>query len=372
MSTENPDTSAMDRGEPAKFREYQEGSTRRDPVVSPWVGQVHPDDLPMFQAFGESFREAGESFRSTEFCKRSLRASANRYASECIDTGQMYPLQNMVGETSNRRDMSGVHTIRKLRDKLSRPAYVAYMHGVMGDGKTDFALLLAEIWEDEMQSEGYDTVLASNIRTWEAAESIDTWDGFEAWLDDAEQSERRLFVFDEASKHASGYAQDAQQARELLGKTINLIRKSYASIILIGHTGKDVHADIRRKATHLIRKEGKKETTFRTRIDSGQGEGDVRDELQIGGVPPTSYVYDTYESSNWDWCEAEDVEAQLEAQLRQEVQEKKTTRNEAIRTLVDWKPGVTNSQLAELGWVDVSAERVRQIRNETKQTEAEA
>jgi hypothetical protein len=357
------ETTELTRGEPAQFRAYQRGEIRDDPVVPRWVGKVAREDEDLILALDEAYRQAGDSFEATDLYDRLVRPSSTRNASRAIREGDPWTLQNIVGETSDRRDLSGVQTIRNIREKLSRPAYVAYLHGVMGDGKTDLALLLSEIWRDEMEANGYRTEIGSNVKSWERATSITEWDEFDAWLDDADETERRLFVFDEASKHASGYAADAQEARELLGKTINLIRKSFASIIVIGHTGKDVHADIRRKATHLIRKESTKEATFRERVDTGSGEGDIRDDLRVSGIPPTSETYDTYESSTWSWGDEDDEADRLSDQLRDEVEDHRRTRDEAIACLSFW--GATSSQIAALDWVDVSPRRVQQIARET-------
>ena len=357
-----------DRGEPAKFREYQDGSTRRDPVVDEWVGQVAASDQTLFQALSEAYRSDGDSFGSTDIYERLRRVSANRNASRAIRQGDMFTLQNMVGETSQKRDISGVKTIRMLRDKLSRPAYVCYLHGVMGDGKTDWAFLLGEIWQDEMDRQGYNTVVASNVQTCEQTETVDNWDDFEAWLDDATEDERRLFIFDEASKHAAGYAADKQDARELLGKTINLIRKSFSSIIVIGHTGMDVHPDIRRKCTHLMRKKGKKDVEIRERVDTGDGEGEIQTTARVGGIPPTNWVYDTYESSGWDWGGEDDVEEELREQLRAEVEEKKATRDEAIRRMYRFTP-LSCENIAGEEWVDVSKRQVQRIVGEVEKVE---
>jgi hypothetical protein len=327
---------AADRGEPAAFREYQEGATRRDPVVERWVGQIDRNDEDLFQALSEAFRAEDRSFASTDVYERLRRASSNRNASRAIREGDMFTLQNIMGQSSNRQDISGVRTISAFRDAVARPAYVCYMHGHMGDGKTDFACFVGEIWKDEMERREYDTVIGSNIKTLEEAETIETFPDFDEWLDEATEEERRLFIFDEASKHASGYASDAQDARDLLGKTINLIRKSYASIILIGHTGLDVHADIRRKTTNIIRKTSEKQAEIRERTDTGDGEGDIETVETIGGIPPTNWRYDTYEASDWSWEGEEDVATGLLAQLGEDVRAGMVDRDVAIYWASTW------------------------------------
>ena len=291
------------RGEAAYVREYQRGNTpHEEPIISPWVGRVSEDSERLLRAFTEAYRDGGRSFESTELFERWTHDGADVVAGEALREDDLITLQNIVGRSTESHDLSGLRTLRKLRGTLSRPAYVAYVHGLMGDGKTAFVLLLAEIWLSVMRERGYEPELASNISTWKEAETVASFDGYMEWLErETDGSERRLFVFDEASSHASGYASDAQEARNLLGKSINLIRKNYGSIILVGHTGKDVHKDIRRKCTHLIRKRDKKNAVIRTRTDTGDGKGEFEETLSLSGIPDTNMTFNHREESVWEW-----------------------------------------------------------------------
>lgn len=323
----------------AAFREYQRGQTDKEPVVYPWAGLVDRSDEALFAALSQAFEDRG-SFEATGIHDRLLKASASRNAARAVRQDNRSVLQNFVGETGEKRDMSGVPTLRKIRESISRPAYVAYIFGAMGNGKTDFALLLAELWQDEKESRGYDVELASNIKTWEGGETIRRYDDYLEWLEveDGDFSDvRRLFIFDEASSHASGYSEDADDARRM-GKLVNVIRKKMASIIIIGHTGKDVHPDIRRKATHFIKKESLKEACISTPETDSQGRMSPEVEIELKGVPPTNETFETDEESRWAWGEKD--------------------RDERIRKMYD-DIGLTQK---EIGYVeDLSQNRVSEI-----------
>jgi hypothetical protein len=306
----------------AHFREYQRGQTSKTPVVEPWAGLVRKPDEDLFLALSEAFRDEG-SFRAKDIHDRLLRASASKNAARAIRQDDRSTLQNFVGETGDRRDMSGVPTLRKIQDSISRPAYVAYIFGKMGDGKTDFALLLSELWADAKRQKNYEVEVASNIKTWENSETIRRFDDFLEWLeveDDADfSSKRRLFVFDEASSHASGYSEDADDARRM-GKLVNVIRKKMASIIIIGHTGKDVHPDIRRKATHFIKKESLKEAYIATPETDEQGKMSPEKQVELKGIPKTNETFETDEESRWAWGDSDRdsrIEKMLEVGLSQ-------------------------------------------------------
>jgi hypothetical protein len=180
----------------------------------------------------------------------------------------------------------------------------------MGNGKTDFALLLSELWRDEREARGYDVDLASNISTWEGAETVEEYDELTDWMGEGGEvgDSRRLFVFDEASSHASGYASDAQDARENLGKLVNLMRKHGTSMMIIGHTGKDVHPDVLRKSTHIIRKTALKEAEIYRRETEVGGEMVSSLDLDLDGIPPTGEVFDHLEASTWSWGESAEDE----------------------------------------------------------------
>jgi len=332
----------------ASFREYQRGQTTKESKVEPWAGMIQREDEDLFLALSEAFRGHG-SFETTNVYERLLRASATRNAARAIRQDDHATLFNFVGETGDKRDLSGVQTLRKLQDSISRPAYVAYIFGAMGNGKTDFALLLSELWRDAKTQKGYDVELASNVKTWERGETIRRYDDFLDWLEVEEgddfEDKRRLFIFDEASSHASGYSEDAQDARRM-GKLVNVIRKKMASIIIIGHTGKDVHPDIRRKATHFIKKESLKEAIISTPETDSEGKMSPETEFKLKDVPPTSEVFRTDEESRWSWGN--------------------TDREERIAKM--YAMGLTQAQIGEVE--DLSQNRVSEILREVEVSSA--
>jgi hypothetical protein len=293
-----------ERGDAGKMREYLEGDIRSGDRERPYsfVGRVPPEFEDMLIACKAAYEKYGDGrFEDTEFYRDWVTVAMSKEAGHAVRNDDLVTMQSFVGEPQSTEDVSGIQTTRRLRDGLRRPAYVCYIHGHMGNGKTDFALLLAELWKDETEARGDDAVIAANIESFEEKdEYISDFDEYVEWLEETDKE--KMFIFDEASSHASGYASQAQQSRKL-GRLVNLIRKYNGNIVIIGHTGKDVHPDIRRKCIHFVRKTGTKTNEIRTRNDIGEGEGDFDLEMQLEGIPQTSFTYDHKEASSWDWGE---------------------------------------------------------------------
>jgi hypothetical protein len=299
----------VDKEIAARLRTLQEGGIDTGQrIPAEWAGYVDEEILEILDRMERAFADIDESPRGNSKYEELVNKALNQATTRAVRDGNEALLRNIVGEHGDRNDVSGIQTIRKVRNKVARPAYVAYVYGVMGSGKTDFSLFLAELWEDEMDARNYDTELASNITSWRRSKTVDSYDGLLNWLGDAgNEGPRKLFVFDEASKHASGYADDAAQSREL-GKLVNLFRKYQASLIVVGHTGKDIHPDILRKTTHVVHKRSKQEADVSEVETEAGGNWDDRNTLELSNIPKTNFNYDSYEASTWTWNEGESTE----------------------------------------------------------------
>ncbi len=232
----------------------------------------------------ESFEDSrmGKTLRKNQATKRANSAVLNKNASV---------MKNIVGWNEMNVDASGISVLNMLRKRVRQPGYTCYIFGKLGSGKTDFALLLSEVWK--METSG---MIGSNIKSLEEKdELIMCFSDLKEWVSNGG---KKLFVFDEASSHASGYAGQAHSARKLLGRLLRKFRKNSTALIIIGHTGKDIHPDIRRLVVDKIEKVSKKEAKFWEKLDDGKGE-DV--ELKLSSIPKTALSYDTKEESDWSW-----------------------------------------------------------------------
>jgi energy-coupling factor transporter ATP-binding protein EcfA2 len=208
--------------------------------------------------------------------------------------------------------VSGIKAIQQIEGVMDKEAPIVYLAGEPGSGKTNFALLLAQIWSRIQERESRSYQLASNIRTWEEQDDwIERFSRLEEWATEyvedlpdggstlRDGAPRKLYIFDEASSHAMGIGEQGYQTAMLLGPLVKKIRKGNAGLIIIGHDGKDVAPAVRVLATFVRRYvENKKRATLYRNIRNRQGEDKIVD---VSGVPVTDFSYDDKEATRFVW-----------------------------------------------------------------------
>lgn len=269
----------------------------RESVAHWWTPYIEDrGTLSLLNQLARSFDPAEhdelEKVEDSELFRDIFLNETGRTVQKAIQEQNLSAQSAVAGLNGSENDVSGTRRLLDVSEKLvDTEAYIGYIYGDMGSGKTDFALLLAELWE--RQTGG---AVGTNITTLEQADvEIETFGALEDWL---AGSGEKLFVFDEASSHASGYAGDAGSVTSKFRGLLREFRKRNANLLIVGHTGKDVHPDIRRLATDCIHKQGKKQAVFYESVEEGDGEGEKFD---IEGIPATEWSFDTNEITTWSW-----------------------------------------------------------------------
>jgi len=257
-------------------------------------------------------------FKDSKVYRTVLKNRTTKYVSKGIKEGDIGVLKRISGRKVKDTDLSGLKTLKKLKDRFRSDIYIAYLAGQMGKGKTDFALLMSEIFKEECNG-----LIGSNIRSFKEKDRlVESFEELEGWLEDGtykgrpkqlkglpivdawvqkriqRKGRKKLFIFDEASSHASGYDKDSGKVERQFSELLKKFRKYDASLIIIGHTGKDVHPDIRRLVDDYIVKKGKKRAVFYDSVAEGRGRGK---KLSVSGIPKTNFSYDTKEVTEWRW-----------------------------------------------------------------------
>lgn len=280
------------------------------------------------------------SFQKTKAARAVKMSEGTKLATQAVSDGNVSQLKFFTGKQDYSNKANSLHTLLSLREKLAQEAYISYLFGHMGNGKTDFANLLGEIAKKEL---GYKIVTNQKtlVENGHADEYIWTYGGFLdvltehietdieidslqdlARIDKEIEQADILFIFDEASQEASGYSSDAHDAQEKLGKLVKLIRKVGGKMIIIGHTGKDVHPDIRRLTTDCIHKVSKKTAEFYETVKEAEGV-DLKE--TISGIPETNWNYETTEVCIWSWSEVAGDEKTDKAEKVETVKRSKST-----------------------------------------------
>jgi hypothetical protein len=305
----------------AQFREYQEGHGQRQPDVHDHTGLVRDERVSRYLAVLSEVYDPGEHAERPEqlpgraqelaVVQRMRRTAGTETAREALASGDMPTLKHLTGDAGQRADVSGLKAIEQLKATVTGPASMFYVWAEPGTGKTNFALLLAQLWKRERGSEA---LLASNIRTlretdeWVDPEGdvrsgwLSSFGELEEWIQQdgdplSNEQQPKLFIFDEASSSAGGSGSSGYETKQKMGPLAYKIRKYGGALIVIGHDGKDVHPLIRELGT-AVHKESKKAATFYDDVKNRKGVGE---QLAVEGIPPTDYRYDDKEPTAWSW-----------------------------------------------------------------------
>lgn len=369
----------------AELRSYLENNlSSKNTEILPHTGLVNnPDTLELMNLFESAYDGNQEGmpyrFKDTELGKQLRKSEATKTATEAIREGNISQMKFISGKQSYNIDATSLHALVALRERLQKPAYVQYLFGHMGNGKTDFATLEGELGKREL---GYE--IGSNIKSLEEKDKyVPNYGELLKWLAEGQEVKSideiiendidvtdKLFIFDEASSHASGYADDAYETQKKLGVMVKKMRKVGCRLIVIGHTGKDLHPDIRRLA-ECAKKVSKKTVEFYSTVtENGKGEG-LKD--SVSGIPKTNWdSYDTNEITNWNWSDVpQDEKEELADELEESEKSIEQRNREIVGAIVENKhpeiePNengkITQSMLAE--HYDLKAPRITQIKQE--------
>lgn len=254
-------------------------------------------------AFEETDYTPGDDPRTVEGTERWQEITArwiNKSLSTAIRNGRDRMVNSFLGVVEQETSIGEIQSCVRFENWVAREAGITYLAGHMGTGKTDFGLLMGEVFYESYNMSDKEVHIATNIQS--AAERrshikyIDNQPELQEWLDD--EDGYKLFIFDEASSHATGYTGDASKVTQQFRSMIRLIRKSNGNMVIIGHDGKDLHPTVRELADY-VEKEDKKEAAVFEAVEDREGKDKMFD---VDKIPQTSYWYDTKEASKWEWA----------------------------------------------------------------------
>lgn len=383
------DSGMYDSATPAELREYSLGNLpsvdHRD--ISRATGLVEDEevlDLLVFakRAYDRRRDHDDPEFWETGWAQRRLKRYASRSVGDALRFGNHSILSYALGKRTIQNDVSGLHTTRKLENWLVHDGDTKlwYLAGLMGNGKTDWALSMMEVvyWHFERLREsatnfGMSTAdipqpeFAANFHVETGTDGprvrhIDNFDDLLAWGETGNSDMVRWFIFDEASTELTAQSgENAQKVAETMAPFVKKMRKLGINMGIIGHDGGDIHVAIRSIAD-FISKPGKKKATVYAGIKNREPAGEL---FTLDNIPATTWRFDTDDMASWDWgsaVEGGETNVDPDEYLRE-------WRDERIRKLY-----ATNEfTQKELGNVfDISAAMVRKILKRGSESEAVA
>lgn len=183
-------------------------------------------------------------------------------------------------------------------DRFYKPdAPTAFIRGDRGAGKTDFAILLAELG---LQMDKIDTVL-TNIAC--EYDRVTKYTVLQERLQDTK--DRVLFIYDEAGVSADSRTPMSKLNRKLK-KLGRLARKYHLSLIIISQRYSDVDKALRNIVNVRVKKLGKK----RAMLDFTH---DKYPEVFVTSVPGTGIEFDSYDIAPFELGDIEEAEEKKEA-----------------------------------------------------------
>jgi hypothetical protein len=366
----------------SELREYARGAldVEHDDVPD-LAGIVRDDDLRDVLLFAEQAYERHSDaedpeFRETQWASNLVDPAAAESATTAIEDGNLSQIEYLTGLPEYENDVSGLNTVRKLENWLvhKEQTRLIYLAGLMGRGKTDWALsmLSTVYWVHKRLREDITNVggsvedvprpeFAANFRVDPAPEGveckhIDNYDDIVEWGEQGSSDDVRWFVFDEASTELTAQSgENAQTVAELFAPFVKKMRKLGINMTVVGHDKGDVHVAIRSLAD-FVSKPGLKKAKVYAGIKNREPSGHIMD---LDRIPETTWGYDTDDMATWSWGSAREEHGEG-------VDETTLKRMIAIRgaTLVD-EHGFSEEQAVETlngGSVSISRYMIRKAR----------
>ncbi|AAV47216.1 unknown [Haloarcula marismortui ATCC 43049] len=144
---------------PAQFREYQDGYGQRDPdEVHQHAGIVRDEKLSRYLSILETHYDPRHCDRPEKMpgqakdlshVREIVRIEGTETARRAMANGDMQSLKHFTGDAGQRADISGIKAIDQLRAQMTGPAPMFYEWAEPGTGKSNFACLLGQLWEEQ-------------------------------------------------------------------------------------------------------------------------------------------------------------------------------------------------------------------------------
>jgi hypothetical protein len=346
----------------SEARSYARGETNTDHSdISPFAGIIEDSSLRHHLEFCrrayERHREADEPrYEETEYHQRRLERGAGDMTADAVREGAVSQLEHLTGEPERESDLSGLKNLQRLERWLldKGTARMIYLAGHQGAGKTDLAHLLLEVLSERLRQRGEEVDTASNIKSsTDLDRTIQSYERLREWFTTGSPDDNKWYIFDEASSELSGYSTDAQKVSRYMSSLIKKMRKNGCNLIIIGHTGKDVHPDIRRLSEYVEKPSQKTARVYQS-VKNGSGAGH---QFDLRRLPPTDLEYDTADEATFSWEGAgEDIEEEEEDPL--DTDEFREWRNQKVKDLYSLD-SMTQSDVSSI--MEMSTRQVRRV-----------
>lgn len=264
----------------------------------------------------ESMRRGlGSNYLNNDYAKNLIRSQQSKIVNEAVQQGKGDLLSHIVGEETSRADISSLQLFKKLKNHIDKQGRVWQFKGNTNSGKTNLAVIFAELFK-----ESTDGRILSNMESLKQAKTVKSFKGLKQ---ESEKEGRFLFIGEDFSNHASGYAEDLKKVKGKARKWTNELAKLDGNALFLGHTGMDIQKDLRRKA-YLVDNPSKKQAIIYEDSKNGKGQNKV---MELSNIPKASWSYNPDERTQFIWTTSQEIEKE-----EQELQEIEKAIKQRLKT----------------------------------------
>lgn len=269
------------------------------------------DDLPASQDAGILSRDAErlidlmkrfdiDAEKQKALIKRIRKQDVSQNINQAVRKDDYGYQAHALGRVNSQDTITDYTRLKQLKNTFQKNGRTFVFKGEPDTGKTNFALFIAELLSD---MEDFDVL--TNL---ESSDLGETFKSFQEMRELTSESGKKVVIIEDASNHLSGYALDRTKVEKYMRPYQNELAKDNAVLLLLGHTGSDIHAHLRRNA-FLVHKKSKKSVDLYERVGNGSGEA-LKSSFQ--NVPATSVNYNSEEKTLIRWPDEEQGDSREE------------------------------------------------------------
>ena len=271
------------------------------------AGLLDPDTIAHLESFREHYKPnsrqhydkqaKAEEYYNTEYYVERVRRQVGENLSKAVKTGNLAVVEHATGlADGNTVNVADWREYERVKDLWRQNPRVTDLTNAIfqcillssqipptGRGKTATMYWLTEV----AQTVYPDINILSNNPNDPFETTPESWDGVEYWIRNT--AGWKLLLIDEAAQFLQ---YDDQKSGKSVSKMLKLLRHNDCHLMMVGHTGRDIPADIRRQVFVA-------DKTSKTTADLGYGVEQGSDDrmqvadtvMQLNGIPMTSVDY---------------------------------------------------------------------------------
>jgi len=261
----------------AKLYEQVAGDLDGDRRLLDHAGLPVDDATHRHLSFLESALE--EEWSASRLASVAESTIVSGAASRAVSEGDATALSYLVGVTENELDGSSLRLPLQLNAAMDNNDATAFLGGAgnPNTGKTNFVALLVELRRATVDN----LLVISNARTWPGTDELVT-SAHDLAVTCLEYRDRPKFVFiDEGSTHFDARTHSREVAVQFTPLAKRFAKIGVDVFATVGHTGKDLHPEVKRLLTLAFFKTAKKSVDL---YGNWPADADMPTERLFGGT----------------------------------------------------------------------------------------